>query len=462
MPQRMILIGNPDNRRTAGLQNARAKLGLPPAVVLPYAGLLDGSASLAQAASLAGAASQPAGARAPLLRLDAPGELFAVERGLIALGAPDHEEAAYGDRLLPFGHRSDPQPLSVRSAHALAEQEGRQYHPSQWFRGFARLLDRLRRGAEELWPQPRWTNAPEDIAGMFDKRQTHRILSAAGVPVPRLLAPPEEIADSEALRGLMLSRRVHRVFVKLASGSGACGVVAYRINPLTGAEQAVTTVGVENYGARAPVFYNAMKPRRYTDKSVISQVLNWLLRHGAHVEQWIAKASYGGGSYDIRQLVVAGEACHSIARVSRTPITNLHLRSERVSVEELGLAPGVRERAAACAEKALAAFPRSAAAGIDVLLDSASHAPYILDINPFGDLLYRVVHKGMDPYEWQMSRLYGGSAETAAAAGDAAAAKGSAASGAAEAAGSAGFSRAGSSGKPEAAAASPDGGGTLL
>ncbi|MGE6226004.1 STM4014 family protein [Paenibacillus chitinolyticus] len=454
----MILIGNPNNRRTAGLQNARAKLGLPPAVVLPYAGLLDGSASLAQAASLAGAASQPAGEPAPLLRLDAPGELFAVERGLIALGAPDHEEAAHGDRLLPFGHRSDPQPLSVRSALALAEQEGRQYHPSQWFRGFARLLARLRREAEELWPQPQWTNAPEDIAGMFDKRQTHRVLSAAGVPVPRLLAPPEEIAGYEALRDSMLSRRVHRVFVKLASGSGACGVVAYRINPRTGAEQAVTTVGVENYGARAPVFYNAMKLRRYTDQSAIRQVLNWLLRHGAHVEQWIAKAAYGDRTFDIRQLVVAGEACHSIARVSRTPITNLHLRSERVSVDDLGLAPGIRAEAAACAVKALAAFPRSLAAGVDVLLDSASHAPYILDMNPFGDLLYRVVHKGMDPYEWQMSRLASGSAEAVEESA------GSAASGAADPTGSAastGFSGAGNSGKPGGAAGSPGEGGTL-
>ncbi|MFB7813973.1 STM4014 family protein [Paenibacillus chitinolyticus] len=451
----MILIGNPDNRRTAGLQNARAKLGLPPAVVLPYAGLLDGTASLAQAASLAGAASQPAGEQAPLLRLDAPGELFAVERGLIALGAPDHEEAAHGDRLLPFGHHSDPQPLSVRSALALAEQEGRQYHPSQWFRGFARLLARLRREAVELWPQPQWTNAPEDIAGMFDKRQTHRVLSAAGVPVPRLLAPPEEIAGYEALRDLMLSRRVHRVFVKLASGSGACGVVAYRINPRTGAEQAVTTVGVENYGARAPVFYNAMKLRRYTDESAIRQVLNWLLRHGAHVEQWIAKASYGDRTFDIRQLVVAGEACHSIARVSRTPITNLHLRSDRMSVDDLGLAPDIRAEAAACAVKALAAFPRSLAAGVDVLLDSATHAPYILDMNPFGDLLYRVVHKGMDPYEWQMSRLASGSAE---------AAEESAASGAADPTGSAafaGFSGAGNSGKPGGAAGSPGEGGTL-
>lgn len=38
---------------------------------------------------------------------------------------------------------------------------------------------------------------------------------------------------------------MNRVFVKLACGSGASGVVAYQINPRTGDEIAITTMGME-------------------------------------------------------------------------------------------------------------------------------------------------------------------------------------------------------------------------
>jgi hypothetical protein len=195
----MILIGNPGNKRTAGLQRARQALGLPPAEVLSYAALLSGEQSLA-AARLA----REGGAEAPLLRLDAPGEQFEVERALIALGAPDApEEAAADERLLPLAARPDPQPMSVRAALALQEQTGRLYHPSQWFRGFGRLLGRLEREAGQLWAQPNWLNAPADIAAMFDKRHTQSLLRQAGVPVPALLAEQERLPDYEALRAAM-------------------------------------------------------------------------------------------------------------------------------------------------------------------------------------------------------------------------------------------------------------------
>lgn len=51
-------------------------------------------------------------------------------------------------------------------------------------------------------------------------------------------------------------------------------------------------------------------------------------------------------------------------------------------------------------------FPDSWSAGIDVLLTSGMNArAYVLDVNPFGDLLYRVKHQGMSPYEWEMKLL---------------------------------------------------------
>lgn len=403
---RMILIGNPGNRRTTELQAARAKAGLPPATVLPYIDLLQGRASLAEAAF---SCTRGDGLGGPvLLRLDAPGECFEVERELIAYGAPDVDSGEALDRQLPLPLRMAPiaaPSLPAAKARAIKEQRGRLYHPAQWFRGYCRLLARLAAEAKAIGPDAIWLNAPGDIAAMFDKRETHRILSAAGVNVPRLLAPPEAIADYETLRRHMSEKRMRRIFLKLAFGSGACGVIAYQVNPSTGAELAVTTIGVEHFNSRPPVFYNVKKLHRYSDSFSIRQIVDWLLRHGAHAEQWVPKASLDGSSFDIRQLVVDGEACHSVARVSRTPITNLHLRSVRMSLREAGLSEAEQRHVRDCAERTLAVFPGSAVAGIDIAVSEGSRKPFVLDVNPFGDLLYQVRHEGYDPYEWQMKRL---------------------------------------------------------
>jgi hypothetical protein len=200
---------------------------------------------------------------------------------------------------------------------------------------------------------------------------------------------------------------MHRVFIKLATGSAASGVIAYQRHPSTGAEIAITTIGIERYAARPPIFYNAGKLRRYTDSADIAAIVDWLYRHGAYAEQWIAKRGFDGRAFDIRQLVVAGEPCHAIARVSSTPITNLHLRSERMSPEQAGLSPESIERVRCIAAGAVGAFPRSAVAGIDVLVSEGSERCYVADVNPFGDLLYGARHEGMDPYEWEMRKLFG-------------------------------------------------------
>ncbi|MGR7946685.1 STM4014 family protein [Paenibacillus sp. M.A.Huq-81] len=394
----MILIGNAGNRRTQGLQSARLKLGLPLALELNYLDLLRGTISLSSFIEV----HRDELPENPLIRLDAPGEHFEVERELIALGAPD---AAGQEDIVPPLYEHYCQPVSMKNAWKIEEQRGRIYHPSQWFRGFYRLLRRLETEAEEIWPRPSWINAPRDIAVMFDKRRTYTTLLDAGVPVPKRLGSPAEITNYETLRELMKVKRMPRVFVKLASGSGACGVIAYQINPATGAELAVTTIAFESYTARPPVYYNVKRLKRYTDSATIRNIVNWLLCHGAHVEGWVAKAAIHNRAFDIRQLVVDGEACHSVARVSSTPITNLHLQSERMGLDAVGLSNDAQHAIKRCAEAALNVFQGSRIAGIDIAVSAGAGRPFVLDVNPFGDLLYETVYRGCTTYEWETLRL---------------------------------------------------------
>lgn len=397
----LIVFCQPGDRRSAGIQLARERLGLSPALLIPYAALLQNQ----PLAELLAPALQ-AGGQPPLLRLESPGGSFALERALIALGAPDAPNP--DDSLHPYGQQPDLRPLSSKAAASLQELPGVLHHPSQWFRGYCRLLAQIRREARQLLPASHWTNDPAEIAAMTDKRRTQQLLAEAGVPVPRPLRSSSGQApvDYASLRELMHEQRMHRVFIKLASGSAASGVIAYQLNPATGAELAVTTIGVENYITRPPVYYNSGKLQRYTDSTRLAGIINWLYRHGAYAEQWIPKPGKDGQSFDIRQLVVAGEACHAIARVSTTPITNLHLRSRRMSPAEAGLTEAQQAEVRRTAEASLAAFPRCSIAGIDVLVGSAGRT-YTADVNPFGDLLYDVEYQGCSTYEWEMKQLSG-------------------------------------------------------
>lgn len=203
----------------------------------------------------------------------------------------------------------------------------------------------------------------------------------------------------------MKSAEMHRVFVKLACGSGASGVVAYQVNPRTGDEIAVTTMGMEQRQGKT-IFFNEGRLRKYTRSEEIATLMNWLCAEGAQIERWMPKATLDQRAYDIRQLVAGGQAGHAIMRLSRTPITNLHLRNERMLPAEAGLDEQRMSLIRSAAQAAMSAFPNSWSAGIDVMLTSGSNPrAYVLDVNPFGDLLYRVEHHGLGTYEWEMELL---------------------------------------------------------
>ncbi|WP_458463541.1 STM4014 family protein [Paenibacillus sp.] len=390
--QPLLLIGNPDNRRTQGLQEARHRLGLEPAVVLPYAQLLE---NWRQGRTIADAVDSEL--PISLIRIDAPGEDWGVERELLFLGAKNDKS--------PLTDGICTEAFSAEQVLSLEQEWGRIYAPAQWFRGWKACLDRMGREAREIWPDARFMNDPADIRLMFDKRACQQHLFSHGVQVPQTLQSPQPIRSYIDLRTAMQCAGMNRVFVKLACGSGASGVVAYQVNPRTGDEIAETTMGMEQAQGKM-IFFNEGRLRKYTRSEEIAALMNWLCAEGAQIERWMPKATLDQRAYDIRQLVAGGQAGHAIMRLSRTPITNLHLRNERMLPSEAGLDEQRMSLVRTAAQSAMSAFPNSWSAGIDVMLTSgANPLAYVLDVNPFGDLLYRVQHHGLGTYEWEMELL---------------------------------------------------------
>lgn len=351
MSARPVLVANPENRRAAFFQAALARAGLPPATVVPWLALLRGEADLA-------AAIEPGS----LVRFESPGEDDDVERALIALGG------------------------GGAAALGLPRDRGRILHPRRWLVGWraalARCEDALRRAApHEL------LNAPEDIAVMFDKPACHARLVACGVPVaPALGSVEEPIAGWEDLRARMTARGEPRVFVKLAGGSSASGVVALE----TGGARVQAHTSVELVREAGEVrLYNSLRVRRYTDEDDVALIVDALCREGVHVERWLPKATLDGRRLDLRVVVIGGRARQVVVRSSRTPLTNLHLGNRRgdPAAVRARLGEAAWAAALAAAEAALAAFPRSRYAGVDLLIGSTFRRHAVLEVNAFGDFV---------------------------------------------------------------------------
>lgn len=370
----LVVAGGPADRRVELLQAALAGLGRPPARVVAYAALLDGAARLDELV-------RPG----EVVRIESPGKDGELERRLIA---------AAGSAEAGFDHYP-PAELA-----GLPGERGRILSSRQWYRGFAAVLGRI---AEQLAlaPPHRLMNHPAEIAVMFDKPACHSRLSAAGVAVPPALGPVGSYAELVAAVG---AAGMRRVFIKLAHGSSASGVVAYEWQ--AGRQQATTTVEMICDGGQTRL-YNSRRLRTYRDPAEIARLIDALCRQRVHVERWLPKAGIAGHVFDLRVVVIAGQARHAVVRMSRSPITNLHLlnpRGDLGAVREL-LGPAAWAAALRTCEAAAACFPNSLYAGIDLLIsrDLRSHA--VLEVNAFGDLLPGVLCAGRDTYAAEILAL---------------------------------------------------------
>jgi hypothetical protein len=187
------------------------------------------------------------------------------------------------------------------------------------------------------------------------------------------------------------------VFLKPRFASSASGVCAYRWSHHR--EQLIAPIEIQRRNGSIRLF-NSLKVRSYTSPADILAILQQLLPQGMICERWIRKRQLPGGQFDLRVMVIAGEARHTIVRQSHHPITNLHLGNRRGDLREVRHAVGA-ELVNSCgelAEQAAACFPESLYAGVDILVPARA-APLVCEINAFGDLLPHVRDREESTYE---------------------------------------------------------------
>jgi len=291
--------------------------------------------------------------------------------------------------------------LSRQQVDKLQFDRGRILYPHQWYLGFTKAL-RLIEAQLSACPELYLMNSLADIALMFDKPGCQRTLMDQGIPTAKSLGTVRSFAE---LLERMRESGCSRVFIKLAYGSSASGVVAYQTNWVR--HKAITTVEVQAEKNEVHL-YNSRRVRVLTDVHEIARLVDALCRHNVCVEQWLPKAGIAGKTFDLRIVVIAGQAKHAVVRLSSHPLTNLHLLGGRGSLDHLLERMGRLAWAAArrtCEQVMTKCFPDSLYAGIDLRIAPGFERHSVLEVNAFGDLLPEVFCDGLDTYATEICAM---------------------------------------------------------
>ena len=266
---------------------------------------------------------------------------------------------------------------------------------------YLRRLEELKR-LEEC-QDVRFFNHPNAIKALLDKKGCKEQLRKAGLAVTEELEQ-DIIQTPEQLLTMMDRKRIYQVFIKPVCGSGAAGAAAFRWQPQTGKMILYTCVG-EMPGDGGKDLVNTKQLRRLSDAGQVLLMLEKLLKLGCIVERWYAKASHQGYSYDLRAVVQDGRTDFCLARLSKGPITNLHLNNHPLELETLGLSGTVIEEIQDLCRRSMELFPGLRSAGIDILLEKGSLKPRIIEMNAQGDLIYQDIYGANRIYRRQADMI---------------------------------------------------------
>jgi glutathione synthase/RimK-type ligase-like ATP-grasp enzyme len=367
-----VIIGSPGDVRVDLFQRALSGQGENPATVVPYTDLISGKLCLTE---LVGTGT--------LVRIESPGKDAQADHALLALGEHEADEDGNYRRVHPNASPAKGQIIASR----------------QWYLGLRAFMRMIAAQLAECPPHT-LMNHPDDITLMFDKRACHARLQNNGINVPPTLPP---VMNFDELAAAMSPANVRRVFVKLAHGSSASGVVAYQTN---GREHRATAA-VEMVRVDGDIqLFNTRRVRTYDNPADIAALINALCQHRAHVEHWIPKARMGDKIFDLRVVVIGGEPAHTVARLSHSPMTNLHLLNERRDRQAVisHISAANFQAAMALCRRAMSCFPNSLYAGIDLLIAPGFQDHYVLEMNAFGDLLHDTLYEGDDTYSLELKR----------------------------------------------------------
>jgi glutathione synthase/RimK-type ligase-like ATP-grasp enzyme len=284
--------------------------------------------------------------------------------------------------------------LTEAEVDRVIETRGMIGSPSQLALGLQRLLQKAvsvarARGAKLL-------AGSEEIATTFDKLACSTHLAAHQIPVARNLGMVTGFDDfAERMR----QAGVGRVFLKLRHGSSAAGMTALAFGP-RGQIVAYTTAEIAENGD----LFATRNVRKLTNHAEIAALVDRLAPLGLYCETWLPKANVEGSATDLRVITVNRNPVFSVLRMSKSPMTNLHLGGQRHPAD------GLRHRIGETAWRDLIetcrrvadAFPTCFMLGIDIAALGSGRKHAVLEVNAFGDHVNGVEYRGCPPQDWQI------------------------------------------------------------
>ena len=150
---------------------------------------------------------------------------------------------------------------------------------------------------------------------------------------------------------------------------------------------------------------NTKKLQRMEDRKMIFVLLNQLLQLDCVIERWYAKAEHGGYTYDLRAVMQDARMDFLLARLSKGPVTNLHLNNRPLPAKELKLPAAVLDSVEELCRRAVGLYPGIRSAGVDILLEKGSLTPRIIEMNGQGDLIYQDIYHENRIYRHQVQMM---------------------------------------------------------
>ena len=273
-------------------------------------------------------------------------------------------------------------------------KSGGVFNFKNWFNGYRLLVDKitsvLELQCQSLSIPFHYFNSVDSIYALYDKYTTQKTLITNDIKTATLIGKIHGFSD---LLEKMKSKGQSRVFVKSNYSSCASGILALQYSEKRGRIKA-SFAGELHQKNNEVSLYNSLKVRAYTKIRDVENIINSLCRSEVYAESWVAKSQYGLPTlsnkakifnYDIRVVSLGGKVLESIARLSESSFTNLHLGNTKLPLESIGIADKCLSDINSVIKKIHGLYPDLSYCGVDIVIPRHSNKALVLELNAFGD-----------------------------------------------------------------------------